>query len=54
MRADGRKIHDSYLFEVRAPEDARNPDDLYKVRSVVPAAEAFRPLNAGGCPLGGG
>jgi branched-chain amino acid transport system substrate-binding protein len=54
VRADGRKIHDSYLFEVKAPEDSRNSDDLYTVRSVIPAAEAFRPLNAGGCPLSGG
>ena len=54
VRADGRKIHDSYLFEVKTPEESRSSDDLYKVRSVLPAAEAFRPLNAGGCPLSAG
>jgi branched-chain amino acid transport system substrate-binding protein len=53
VRPDGRKIHDSYLFEVKTPEAARNADDLYKVRSVIPAVEAFRPLNAGGCSLAG-
>ncbi|MGP0094406.1 MAG: ABC transporter substrate-binding protein [Xanthobacteraceae bacterium] len=51
VRADGRKIHDMYLFEVKKPEESRYPWDYYKVLTTIPAAEAFRPLSEGGCPL---
>ena len=51
IRADGRKIHDMYLFEVKTPAESKGPWDLYKQRAVIPAAQAFRPLNEGGCPL---
>jgi len=51
IRADGRKVHDMYLFEVKKPEESKAPWDYYKVRATIPAAEAFRPLAEGGCPL---
>ncbi len=51
VRADGRKIHDAYLFEVKKPSESEYPGDFYKLRAAIPAAEAFRPLNEGGCPL---
>ncbi|HRF07591.1 MAG TPA: ABC transporter substrate-binding protein [Xanthobacteraceae bacterium] len=51
IRADGRKIHDMYLFEVKKPEESKAPWDYYKLRATIPAAEAFRPLNEGNCPL---
>jgi branched-chain amino acid transport system substrate-binding protein len=51
VRADGRKIHDSYLFEVKAPEQSRYLGDFYESRATIPAAAAFRPLKGGGCPL---
>ena len=51
VRADGRKIHDAYLFEVKTPEESKHPGDFYKTRATIPAAEAFRPLKDGGCPL---
>ncbi len=51
VRADGRKIHDAYLFEVKSEKDSKYPGDFYKVRATIPAAEAFRPLKDGGCPL---
>jgi branched-chain amino acid transport system substrate-binding protein len=54
IRADGRKIHDAYLFEVKTPEESKYPGDDYKLRATIPAAEAFRPLKDGGCPLVGG
>ena len=50
IRADGRKIHDMYLFEVKKPEESKGPWDYYKLRATIPAAEAFRPLDKGGCP----
>jgi branched-chain amino acid transport system substrate-binding protein len=51
IRADGRKIHDAYLFEVKAPAESKYPGDFYHLRATIPAAEAFRPLKDGGCPL---
>ena len=51
IRADGRKLHDMYLFEVKSPAESKYPGDYYKLRATIPAAEAFRPLNEGGCPL---
>jgi branched-chain amino acid transport system substrate-binding protein len=51
IRADGRKVHDAYLFEVKAPAESKHPGDFYKLRATIPAAEAFRPLKDGGCPL---
>jgi branched-chain amino acid transport system substrate-binding protein len=51
VRADGRHIHDMYLFQVKEPGESKGPYDYYKVVSTIPADKAFRPLNAGGCPL---
>jgi branched-chain amino acid transport system substrate-binding protein len=51
IRADGRKIHAAYLFEVKKPEESKYPGDVYKLRTTIPAEEAFRPLKDGGCPL---
>ena len=51
IREDGRKIHPMYLFEVKKPSESKGPWDLYKLRATVPAAEAFRPMDRGGCPL---
>jgi branched-chain amino acid transport system substrate-binding protein len=51
IRADGRKIHDAYLFEVKKPEESKYPGDFYHLRATIPAADAFRPLKDGGCPL---
>jgi branched-chain amino acid transport system substrate-binding protein len=51
VRADGRKIHPMYLFEVKKPAESKAPWDYYKLRATIPANEAFRPLAEGGCPL---
>jgi branched-chain amino acid transport system substrate-binding protein len=51
IRVDGRKIHDMYLFEVKKPEESKKPWDYYELRATIPAAEAFRPLDQGGCSL---
>ncbi len=54
IRADGRKIHDMYLYEVKKPEESKGPWDYYKLLATIPADQAFRPLSEGGCPLVGG
>jgi branched-chain amino acid transport system substrate-binding protein len=51
VRADGRKVHDMYLFEVKKPAESKGEWDLYKVRATIPAAQAFRPIDQGNCPL---
>ncbi len=51
IRADGRKLHPAYLFEVKKPSESKHFGDFYKVRATIPADEAFRPLKDGGCPL---
>jgi len=51
VRADGRKIHPMYLFEVKKPSESKGPWDYYKVRATIPAEQAFRPLDQGDCPL---
>ncbi len=51
VRADGRKVHPAYLFEVKKPAESKYPGDFYKTRATIPAEEAFRPLKDGGCSL---
>jgi branched-chain amino acid transport system substrate-binding protein len=51
IRVDGRKIHDMYLFQVKKPEESKGEWDVYNLRATIPAAEAFRPLDQGNCPL---
>src|SRR5215210_3398622 len=45
IRADGRKIHPMYLFEVKKPSESKGAWDYYKQRAVIPADVAFRPMD---------
>jgi branched-chain amino acid transport system substrate-binding protein len=51
VRADGRKMHDMYLFEVKKPSESKGPWDYYKQVAVLPAEQAFKPLAESDCPL---
>ena len=51
IRADGRKLHPAYLFEVKKPEESKYPYDYYRLIATIPADQAFRPLADGGCAL---
>jgi branched-chain amino acid transport system substrate-binding protein len=51
LRIDGRVIRDMYLFQVKTPAESKEPWDYYKLVETVPGNKAFRPLDAGGCPL---
>jgi len=51
IRADGRKLHPAYLVEVKKPSESKGPYDYYKIRSTIPADQAFRPEKDGGCEL---
>ncbi len=51
IREDGRKLHPTYLFEVKKPEESKAPWDYYKLLQTTPAEEAFRPVTEGSCSL---
>lgn len=51
IRVDGRKMHPMYLLEVKAPDQAKDDWDYFKVTYTIPADKAFRPLKDGGCSL---
>ena len=51
IRADGRKLHPAHLFEVKSPEESKEPWDYYKPVATTSAEDAARPLAQGGCPL---
>ncbi len=51
IRADGRKIHPSYLFQAKSPAESRSEWDCLKLVTTTPADQAFRPVSEGGCAL---
>ncbi|MGB6323653.1 MAG: ABC transporter substrate-binding protein [Xanthobacteraceae bacterium] len=51
VRADGRKIHPAYLFQVKSPAESKYPGDDYILKATIPADEAFRPIKDDHCPL---
>jgi branched-chain amino acid transport system substrate-binding protein len=51
IRADGRKVHDVHLFEVKTPAESKGPWDYYKLIRTIPGDQAFRPMDKGECPL---
>ena len=51
IRADGRMVYDMYLMQVKTPAESHGPFDLLKRVSVLPADQAFLPLDQSVCPL---
>ena len=51
LRKDGRHVHDMYLVEVKKPSESKYAWDYLTVKKTIPAAEAFRPMADGNCPL---
>jgi branched-chain amino acid transport system substrate-binding protein len=51
IRADGRMVHDMYLFQVKKPEESKGPWDYYTLKKTVPGDQAFTPLEKSACPL---
>ncbi len=51
IRRDGRAVHAMYLFEVKKPEESKGRWDYYKTVATIPAEQAFRPMDQGGCSL---
>lgn len=51
LRADGRFVHDMYVYQVKSPAESKYPWDYYKLVQVIPGDQAFRPLSESQCPL---
>jgi branched-chain amino acid transport system substrate-binding protein len=51
IRADGRMVHDYYLFQVKSPAESKYPWDYYRLVSTIPGDHAFQPLSESRCPL---
>ena len=51
IRADGRLIHDMYLYQVKAPKESTTPWDYYKLVAKVPGDQAFTSLADSRCSL---
>ncbi|MGJ4888557.1 ABC transporter substrate-binding protein [Bradyrhizobium sp. HKCCYLRH3099] len=49
--ANGRMVHDMYLFEVKKPSESKKPWDYYKLLATVPGDKAFFTPKESGCPL---
>ncbi|MDP1568142.1 MAG: ABC transporter substrate-binding protein [Polaromonas sp.] len=51
IRADGRMIHDMYLYQVKSPKESTTPWDYYKMVARVPGEQAFTTLAESKCAL---
>lgn len=51
IRADGRMIHDMYLFQVKSPKESTSPWDYYKQVAKVPGEQAYTTVAESKCSL---
>jgi branched-chain amino acid transport system substrate-binding protein len=51
VRADGRMIHDMYLFQVKGAKESTTPWDYYKLVAKVPGDQAFTTPAESKCTL---
>ena len=51
IRADGRMIHDMYLFQVKSSKESTTPWDYYKTVAKIPGEQAFITLADSKCAL---
>jgi branched-chain amino acid transport system substrate-binding protein len=51
IRADGRMIHDMYLFQVKSSKESTTPWDYYKTVAKVPGDQAFTTPAESKCTL---
>ncbi len=51
IRADGRMIHDMYLFEVKSSKDSSTPWDYYKTIAKIPGEQSFTTVAESKCTL---
>ena len=51
IRADGRMIHDMYLFQVKGASESKTPWDYYSMVAKVPGEQAFTTVAESKCSL---
>ena len=51
IRADGRMIHDMYLFQVKGAKESTTPWDYYNTMAKIPGEQAFTAIADSKCPL---
>jgi len=51
IRADGRMIHDMYLYQVKSAKESTTPWDYYKLVATVPGEQAFTTVAESRCAL---
>jgi branched-chain amino acid transport system substrate-binding protein len=51
IRADGRMIHDMYLFQVKGVKESTTPWDYYKTVAKIPGEQAFTTVAESKCSL---
>ena len=51
IRADGRMIHDMYLYQVKSAKESTTPWDYYKMIAKVPGEQAFTSAADSKCAL---
>jgi branched-chain amino acid transport system substrate-binding protein len=51
IRADGLLMHDMYLFQVKTPQESKEPWDYYKLIATIPGDQAFTTPAESTCPL---
>lgn len=49
IRADGRMIHDMYLYQVKGTKESSTPWDYYKMVAKVPGDQAFTTVAESKC-----
>ena len=51
IRADGRNIHDMYLYQVKSPAESKKPWDYLKLLETIPGEQAFTTVAESKCSL---
>jgi branched-chain amino acid transport system substrate-binding protein len=51
VRPDGRFMYDVLVSTVKRPSESKGPFDVYNPAGLIPAANAFAPLEGSPCPL---
>jgi len=51
IRTDGVMVHETHLFQVKAPGESKYPWDYLKLVATIPGDQAFAPLSKSKCPL---
>lgn len=50
--ANGRVLHDMYLYQVKSPAESKGEWDYFKLVDTIPAKDAFQTVEQSGCTLG--